>query len=85
MSEWLGKPRVSKEDIEEYQPSFVKMFPNLVKYYVENLKFRMTITFEHPLFDAFKEIVEKKYDKFTRFVAEKAIIEAIEEWINKNK
>ncbi|NVM04894.1 MAG: hypothetical protein HWN67_21415 [Candidatus Helarchaeota archaeon] len=85
MSEWLGKPRVSKEDIDEYQPSLVKSFPSLIKYYEDNQKFRLTLIFDHPLFDSFKKIVEKKYKKFTRFEADKAIMEAIEEWISKNK
>ncbi|NVM28492.1 MAG: hypothetical protein HWN65_06590 [Candidatus Helarchaeota archaeon] len=85
MSEWLGKPRVSEEDIEEYQPSFVKMFPTLVKYYEKNQRFRMTVIFDYPLFDSFKKVVEKKYGTFTRAEADKAIIEAIEEWIKNNK
>ncbi|NVM53821.1 MAG: hypothetical protein HWN66_08980 [Candidatus Helarchaeota archaeon] len=85
MSEWLGKPRVSKEDVEEYQPSFVKMFPTLVKYYTENQKFRMTVVFSYQLFDSFKEVVAKKYGTFTRGEADKAILEAIQEWIANNK
>ncbi|MFX1298328.1 MAG: hypothetical protein ACFFD2_26170 [Promethearchaeota archaeon] len=85
MSEWLGKPRVSKKDIEEYQPSFVKMFPTLVKYYEENQKFRMTVVFDYPLYDSFKEVVAKKFGVFTRAEADKAIIEAIQDWIKKNK
>lgn len=85
MSEWLGKPKVSKEDIEEYQPTLVKDHPSLVQYYIEDQKFRVTITFPHELFDDFKKVVLREFGEFTADKARRAVEEAIKKWINERE
>lgn len=81
MSEWLGKPRLSKKDIEEYQPTMVKSLPSLAEYFVEDQKFRLTVIFPYETFDKFKEAVVEEYGEFTAEKSRKAVEEAVGKWI----
>jgi hypothetical protein len=82
MSEWLGKPRLIEEDIEEYQPSMKKYFPWLVKYFVDDQKFKVMASLSHETFDSFKKAVTKEYGKFTSKEINGALEQAIKNWID---
>lgn len=84
MAEWLGKPRVSEEDIAKVQPSLVKYFPMLTRYFVDDQKMRVTVVFPHDKADKFKQAVIKAYGSFCATNAEKAGIEALDQWIQKH-
>ena len=81
MSEWLGKPRITKEDIIKSQPSMEEFFPSLVKYYVENQKYRVVVPFERENYELFKKAVIEEYGKFTPNETKEAIEEAILLWV----
>lgn len=83
MSEWLGKPRIDKEDIEKYQPSFVENFPTIAKYFVDAQKLHLTIVFDYDFRDKFVEKVKKKYGNATPKTLHEAAEEAIKNWIEK--
>ena len=83
MSEWLGKPKLSREDIAEYQPSMEELFPLLVRYFVDDQKFRMTAVLSYDIFESFKNEVIEKYGKFTSKEINEALEEAIKKWIDK--
>ena len=77
MSEWLGRPRLRKEDIEKWQPSLVKHYPTLTRYFVDTQKLRLTLVLEHEDADKFIAAVKKKYGKMTPSNAQKALREAV--------
>ena len=85
MSEWLGRPRLKKEDIEKWQPSLVKHYPTLTRYFVDTQKLRMTLVLEHEDADKFIAAVKKKYKKMTPANAQKALMEALNAWVEKSK
>jgi len=84
MSEWLGKPKIREEDIEEYQPMLPKYFPALTKYFVDNLKFKIHINLEHDFAEKFKKVVEKLYGDVTPLNVRKAATAAFEKWVEDN-
>ena len=81
MSEWLGKPKIDKKDIEKYQPTFVENFPTLTRYFVDAQKLRVTVLFDYDRRDKFLEKVKKKYGKVTPKTLHDAADAAIDEWI----
>lgn len=85
MSEWLGKPRIMKEDIEEYQPSLVKNFPTLTKFFEDNQKLRITSVLDYDFGDEFLEAVRKKFKKVTAMTIHLAADEALKKWVEEVK
>jgi hypothetical protein len=81
MSEWLSLPKLKKEDIEKWQPSLVKHYPNLVRYFVDTQKLRVTVLFEHQEASRFIDVVKKRYGSFTPSTARKAAKDAIKKWM----
>lgn len=81
MSEWLGRPKIRKEDIKKYQPTFVENFPTLAKYFVDNQKVRITLVLDYDFADKFLELVKKKYKKATPTTIHLAAEEALKKWV----
>ena len=81
MSEWLGRPRIRKEDIEKYQPTLVENFPTLTKYFEDNQKLRITLVLDYDFGDKFIELVKKKYGKATPATIHLAADEALKNWV----
>lgn len=83
MSEWLGKPRITEKDIEEYQPMLPKWFPALTKYFVDNQKFRISLILEWDFADKFREVIKKVYGSINPINVREAVLEALELWVEK--
>ena len=83
MSEWLGKPRITEKDIEEYQPMIPKYFPALTKYFIDNQKFRVSLILEWDLADKFREVLKKEKASINPINVREAVLEALELWIEK--
>ena len=83
MSEWLGKPRITEKDIEEYQPMLPKYFPALTKYFIDNQKFRISLILEWDFADKFREVIKKVHGDINPINVRKAVQEALELWVEK--
>ncbi|NVM53812.1 MAG: hypothetical protein HWN66_08935 [Candidatus Helarchaeota archaeon] len=81
MSEWLGKPRITEKDIEEYQPMITKYFPALTKYFIDNQKFRVSLILDWDFADKFREVIKKEYGSINPINVRQAVQEALELWI----
>ncbi|MHA1265975.1 MAG: hypothetical protein ACTSRS_12155 [Candidatus Helarchaeota archaeon] len=81
MSEWLGKPRITEKDIEEYQPMIPKYFPALTKYFIDNQKFRISLILDWDFADKFRAMVKKVYGEINPLNVKDAVHEALELWI----
>ena len=81
MSEWLGRTRITEEDIKNDMPSMVEFFPMLTKFYVDDQKMRIVLPLPYDTGDEFKEKVIKTYGDFTPTTVRKAASEAIDHWI----
>lgn len=82
MSEWLAKPRLEIEDIRKAQPSLVKFFPVLSKYFVDDQKLRVTVVLSHEEADKFREAVTKAFGFFGPTSIHQAAEAALIKWIN---
>jgi uncharacterized protein (DUF433 family) len=85
MSEWLGKSRITEEDIKKVFPSLVKYFPMLTRYYVNNQKMRISLVLSYEKGDEFKEAVNKTFGSFTPTNIRKAAEEAVDQWIKSHR
>jgi len=83
MSEWLGKARVEKEDLDKDFPSLNKYFPMLGKYFIENQRLRIVLPLDFKVAEEFKKAVKKKYGKITPISIRCSASEAISDWISK--
>lgn len=83
MSEWLGKARIDKEDLDKDFPSLNKYFPMLGKFITENQRMRIVLPMEYDLAEKFKSAVIKKYGKISPVSIRQAALEAISIWISK--
>ena len=81
MSEWLGKSRIEKEDIEKVQPSIVKYFPMVTRYFIDAQKLRVGTILDYGEGEKFKAIVEKVYGTFNASTVHKAAEEAVRTWM----
>ena len=81
MSEWLGRTRITEEDIKKDMPSMVEFFPMLTQFYVDDQKMRIVLPLPYETGDQFKEKVIKAYGVFTPTNVRKAVSEAIDNWI----
>jgi len=81
MSEWLGRTRITKEDIEKVQPQLVEYFPMLTRFFVDNQKIRVISILDYEKGDKFKEIVIKVYGSVTPTNIRQAADEAIDKWM----
>ncbi len=85
MSEWLGKSRIEKEDLDKSFPSLNKYFPMLGRYFVENQRMRIVLPLDYDTAEAFKAVLVKKYGKVTPGTVREAALEAISDWISRSK
>lgn len=81
MSEWLGRTRITKEDIEKVQPQLVEYFPMLTRFFVDNQKIRVISILDYEKGDKFKKIVSKVYGSVTPTNIRQAADEAIDKWM----
>ncbi len=84
MSEWLGKARIDKEDLDKDFPSLNKYFPMLGRFYVENQRMRIVLPLDYEIAGKFKAALIKKYGKVTPTAVHEAALEAIEDWVAKS-
>lgn len=80
MAEFLGKPRVTKEDISSY----MRDQSLLVEYFVDEMKPKIHLSVDHETWADFERALEKRYGKFSPSNVQKAAREALEEWIQRN-
>jgi hypothetical protein len=83
MSEWLGRPRLEEKDIKEFQPSIPKYFPFIVRYFIEDQKPRVVLTFPYETFEKVKEILVKRHGKVTPSLVRNLVMEALEEYLKR--
>ena len=81
MSEWLGKSRIEVEDLQKSIPSYVKYFPMLTRYYVDDQKLRINLALPYDEGEGFKKAVIKTFGSFNPTNVRKAGFEAIEYWV----
>ncbi len=81
MSEWLGRTRITKEELEKVQPSLVEYFPMLTKFFVDDQKMRLVLVLDYEKGDKFREIVSKVYGSVTPTTIRQAATEAIDKWM----
>lgn len=81
MSEWLGKPKLRRSDVQATHPSLVKDFPSIADYFVEDQKFRVTVTLEPDETDRFRGAVEKRFGEFNADTARRGAQEAVRQWL----
>ena len=81
MAEFLGKPRPTKEDISSY----MRDQSIIVEYFLDEMKPKIHLTVDHDLWAEFEHALVKKYGKFSPMNVRKAALEALEEWVRKNK
>ena len=82
MSEWLGKSRIEKEDLDNAFPSLNKYFPMLGKFYIENQRMRIVLPLDYELAKKFKAAIISKYGEITPVNVREAAIQAISEWVS---
>jgi hypothetical protein len=85
MSEWLGKSRIEKEDLDRVFPSLNRYFPMLGNFYVENQRMRIVLPLDYEMAEEFKTVLLKKHGKITPITVREAALEAISDWIAKSK
>ena len=85
MSEWLGKSRIEKVDLDKDFPSLNKYFPMLGRFYTENQRMRIVLPLEYDMAEAFRSVLAKKYGKVTPAAVRDAAMEAISDWIAKSR
>lgn len=81
MSEWLGRTKITYEDIKKATPSILECFPMLAKYYVDDQKFRIILILDYDEGDRFKEITRKVYGSLTPTTVREAAREAVTKWM----
>ena len=81
MSEWLGRTRITRDDISKDMPSMVEYFPMLTQFYIDDQKMRIVLPLPYKTGDEFKAKVVKTYGTFNPTNVRKAVSEAIDYWI----
>jgi hypothetical protein len=85
MAEYLRKNRIDKEDWEKVLPTMLKYFPATTRFYLNDLKMRLTLVLDWDLREKFKETVTATYGSFTPENVNKAVTEAMNRWIEEKK
>ncbi len=80
MAEWLGKTDLREEDIMKSNPSLVKYFPILKRFFIEAQRLRVTIIFSPEKAEDFKKAVRKTYGGLGPTTIHRAADEAIDSW-----
>ncbi|NVM29446.1 MAG: hypothetical protein HWN65_11455 [Candidatus Helarchaeota archaeon] len=84
MSEFLGKPKRTDEDLYSRMRIYKKL-PKLRKFFVNNDKPRIHVIVDYDLFEDLEKAVLKKYGNVTNDNINNAAIEALKLWIKENK
>lgn len=81
MAEFLGKPRITKEDISGYmQDQSI-----IVEYFVDEMKPKIHLSVDYDLWADFERALAKKYGKFSPLNVRRAALEALQEWVQRHK
>jgi hypothetical protein len=80
MAEFLGKPKIKKEDISSY----MRNQKIIVEYFLDEMKPKIHFTVEPEVFSSLEKALIKKYGKFSPSLVRKAAYEALKEWIDRN-
>jgi hypothetical protein len=81
VSEWLGKPRIKKNDMAK----IFQEFPQATRWFVNERKARILTILEPEESERFFAAMKKKYGKINPFVVEKAAKEALLAWVEANE
>ncbi len=81
MSEWLGKPRINKEEMTK----IFQEFPLATKWFIDEKKSRITTILEPKEAERFFSAVKENYGKINPFVIEDAAKKAILKWIDEKE
>jgi len=81
MSEWLGKPKLKREDL----PTAFKKLPSYSKYYEESQMARVCLVIPHEILEDFQKAITKRYGRFSAGNAKRAAEEALRTWIKSVK
>jgi hypothetical protein len=84
MSEWLGRSKIEKEDLDREFPSLNKYFPMLGKFYVENQRMRIVLPLDFEIAEKFKKSLISRFGKVTPTTIRQAALQAISDWIAKS-
>jgi len=78
--EWLGYPVLSLEDIEHESFKFTKYVSQSL---VENRKGRVYLRMDQDFYQSFIDAVRKKFGNISASNVEKAALEAVKAWVEK--
>ncbi|MHA2270214.1 MAG: hypothetical protein ACXACI_00015 [Candidatus Hodarchaeales archaeon] len=81
MSEWLGKPRIKKEDMTK----IFQEFPHATEWFVNERKTRLVTILDPDEGQRFFAALKKKYQKVNPFIIEEVARKAILAWIEANE
>ena len=85
MAEWLGYPKLKKEDIEKLSPYFTRFQKHEAEEFVRIRMGRVVVLFDHEFYQEFLDAVRKRYGDIAHHHVNGAALEAIKEWVQKNK
>jgi hypothetical protein len=77
MALWLGKSEVKEEDFSK----FFKERKKLMEFYLDDMKFRITLKLSHDELNKFEQAVVHEYGSFSALNSRKAAHIALKEWI----
>ena len=77
MALWLGKVGIGKEDFSK----FFKDRKKLMEYYLDEMKFRITLKLTIEKLKEFEQAVIKEYGTFSALNSRKAAHVALDKWI----
>ena len=83
MSEWLGKSRIEREDLDRAFHSLNKYFPMLGRFFMENQRMRIVLPLDYEFAEEFKAMLLKRYGKVSPRTVREAALEAISDWLKK--
>lgn len=80
MAEFLGKPKITKQDISGY----MRELNVIVSYFLDEMKPKLHLSLDHQLFEQLERAVIKRYGSFSPGNLRRAALEALEEWARRN-
>ena len=77
MALWLGKSEVKEEDFSR----FFRERKKLMEFYLDDMKFRITLKLSQDELNKFEQAVVREYGNFSALNSKKAAHIALKEWI----
>ncbi len=77
MALWLGKSGIGEDDFSK----FFKERKKLMEFYLDDMKFRITLKLSLDELKKFEEAVTREYGHFSALNSKKAAKDALEKWI----